>query len=105
MYSLPVLQRDDIVFRVKNCDLPRDENSDSVCPELFCKKALLESGEVPWSASINVVGERKLSQTDKHIIGGIIKFKTKDNPENVMHFQCWMNRYEVEKYEILKGRE
>ena len=101
--SLPGLNRVKGSYEVDNCEFPRNENAESVCPTLFCEKALLDSAIIPADAWIVVTGEFKNPKEWTHLIGGIIKNSKDDPNEKPRHFQCWMDGDAVIKYDIVNS--
>jgi hypothetical protein len=79
-------------FEVTNCEPPMPKYAKGVCPKLYCKKAILESGLVPTDAEI---GFKKTKQEVVKVVFGAVRYPGSDSTPIVRRFQCMMEGDEV----------
>ncbi|MCP4489433.1 MAG: hypothetical protein GY820_19290 [Gammaproteobacteria bacterium] len=91
--SLPKITITDDNLSISNCELPLPTYAIGVCPKLYCKKAILGSGQFPLSSHI---GFNDPKPSGKQILGGAIRYHEEGNAELITkRFECELEGYDV----------
>lgn len=90
--NLPSLEVVGDKIRVVHCEPPLPKYAKGVCPKLYCKKAILESGLFPAESEI---GFQKADDKAVNNIFGAVRYQGKDTSVVVRRIQCVMDGYKV----------
>ncbi len=90
--NLPRMTMMDGKYEITNCEPPMPKYAKGVCPKLYCKKAILESGMVPSDAE---VGFKKTKKEIVKVIFGAVRYRGPDEDYIIRRFQCTMDGYDV----------
>ena len=93
--SLPNISVEDDQVTISNCDEPRPKYAQSVCPKLFCKRALITSGSVPMDEEIRFVTEKSPEAPPGLFEQGAARFIASGGGETIKRFRCKMDGDEV----------
>ncbi len=78
---------------ISNCELPLPTYAIGVCPKLYCKKVILESGLFPLHSEI---GFNKPKPSADQVIAGSIRYPPEGGGDVITKsFECELNGYEV----------
>lgn len=90
--NLPRIEMTGDKVSVVNCELPQPKYAKGVCPKLYCKKAIIESGLFPQKAEI---GFQKTDNKEYDNIFGAVRYRDQEASLVVRRFQCVMEGYKV----------
>jgi hypothetical protein len=90
--NLPSLEVVGDKIRVVHCEPPLPKYARGVCPKLYCKKAIRESGLFPTESEI---GFQKTDGKAVDNIFGAVRYQGKDTSVVVRRIQCVMDGYKV----------
>lgn len=90
--NLPNIEIAGNEVKVVHCEPPLPKYAKGVCPKLYCKKAIIESGQFPAEAQI---GFQKTDDKVYDNIYGAIRYQGQGNAVIVQPFQCVMDGYKV----------
>ncbi len=98
--SLPkLIVSSDGRVEIINCEPPLPTYAIGVCPKLYCKKQIMDSGRYPQQLQIGFT-EAKPS-ADKVIYGSIRYLKTGKKVDSTDNFKCVLDGYEVDELKYL----
>lgn len=92
--NLPSMTVKDGNITVTNCELPMPKYAKGVCPKLYCKKAVIESGLFPEDAQIGFAKTNNKKDTFENIVGAA-RYQSQDLGLVIEQFQCEMDGYKV----------
>ena len=91
--SLPRLTVIDGEMSIVNCEAPLPTYAIGVCPKLFCKKEILESGLFPRNSQIGFDNPKPSAD---QVITGAIRYPAEGSTDLVTrHFECRLEDHEV----------
>ncbi len=89
--SLPGITMVDGKVSITNCELPLPTYAIGVCPKLYCKKTILESGLFPQYSEIGFSNPKP--SADK-ILTGAVRYREKGSNEiTIKQFECELDGY------------
>ncbi len=88
--SLPNIIVSDSRVSITNCDPPRARYAKSICPKMFCKKELIESGIAPGRAEIRFVKAESPTAPAGQFELGAFRYRGTENEEIIKRFRCEM---------------
>jgi len=91
--SLPKITVAEGKVTITNCELPLPTYAIGVCPKLYCKKEILESGLFPLHSEI---GFNKPKPSADPVLAGSIRYRLEDGGDLVTRdFECELDGDEV----------
>ncbi len=91
--SLPKLTLEQGKVTITNCELPLPTYAIGVCPKLYCKKEILESGLFPQDSQ---VGFSNPKPSADQVLTGAIRYYEQGNVDfTTKDFECELDGYEV----------
>ncbi len=91
--SLPKFNIVEGKISVSNCELPLPTYAIGVCPKLFCKKEILESGLFPQHSQI---GFNKAKPSADQFLAGAVRYYEADTTNLITRdFVCELDGYQV----------
>ena len=94
----PQLLRSDKSIAVKGCDPLDSAQAQTLCPQLFCQKALLEGRSVPLRAVFKVTVDTRAG--NEHLIGGVVQSGSADSDRR---FACILHDHKVTAAGLVDG--
>lgn len=86
----PELLRASKAIIVKGCEPAESDEAATLCPQLYCQKALLDTKSLPLKTRFNIVTDRHDRASSKHLIAGTIS-----GADGEPAFACLMDRHRV----------
>jgi len=96
--SEPQLLRSEKSIVVKGCEPMESAQAQSLCPQLFCQKFLLEGRSVPLRAVFNVTVDARAG--NEHLIGGVVQSGSADSDRR---FACILRDHKVTAARLVEG--
>lgn len=96
----PQLLRSDKSILVKGCEPMESADAQTLCPQLFCQKFLLDGRSVPLRATFKVTVDT--SAGDEHLIGGVVQSGSADSDQR---FACILQNHKVTEGELIDGEQ
>ncbi|MCP4188177.1 MAG: hypothetical protein GY763_11310 [Gammaproteobacteria bacterium] len=91
--SLPKISVSEDKLSISNCELPLPTYAMGVCPKLYCKKEILESGLFPLHS---LVGFNDPKPSGKQTLAGAVRYPEESSKELITkRFECELDGYEV----------
>ncbi len=91
--SLPKITMEGSKAVVSNCELPLPTYAIGVCPKLYCKKNIIESGIFPLHSQI---GFNKPKPSADQLLAGAVRYREKGGTDiTIKHFECELEGYVV----------
>jgi hypothetical protein len=94
----PQLLRSDKAIVVKGCEAPESAQAQSLCPQLFCQKFLLEGRGVPLRSVFKVTVDTRAG--NEHLIGGVVQSGSADSDQR---FACTLRNHKVTAGKLVDG--
>ncbi len=88
LHTQPGIGSRDGSMRVRNCEAPRDENAEGVCPRLTCEKAISESGRLRGTYDLHRVRAWRSGEGAPRIHGGAIHYADTAGGQAPAHYLC-----------------
>jgi hypothetical protein len=95
----PQLLRSDKSIVVKGCESPESAQAQSLCPQLFCQKFLLEGRGVPLRSVFKVTVDTRAG--NEHLIGGVVQ--TGGSADSDRRFACTLRDSKVTAGKLVDG--
>jgi hypothetical protein len=95
----PQLLRSDKAIVVKGCDPLESAQAQTLCPQLFCQKFLLDGRRVPLRSVFKVTVDTRAG--NEHLIGGIVQ--TGGSADSDRRFACILHDRKVTAGQLVDG--
>jgi len=90
-------------MEIHNCDGVRDTNAESMCPTLYCWKAIYEKGGLQAKFKLQAVGGRYFGKDKAFILSGTIKYLDVQENNLPKHYRCTMEGDTVLSLQLLNA--
>ena len=89
------------LFKIWNCEEPRNENAVRVCPTLHCWKAIYESRQIKAKYTAKAVEDHYFGDNKPFILTGKIQYKSQAASDVLTRYRCVMKGDEVLDLDLL----
>ena len=86
---------------IRNCEEPRDENAEGLCPLLYCEKGIRESGRLRGAYELRSVFSRLSSEGAPIVHDGAIEYAEAAGGQALKRFICKTQGIEVLSFDLL----
>ncbi len=85
---------------ITNCNVPRSRYAKSICPKMFCKKQLIESGLNPSLTEIRFIKAASAGAQVGQFELGAFRYRDRGNTEIIKRFRCDLDGDKVVRIEF-----